>query len=144
MMHEGTTPNPTSDPDNPLVQAIMAESEFAAQTKAAVLEDEGIETYVFAAERSWTGGLSLDPLQNGVPVWVRQSDLERAKHILAQRIADSVDLDWDEVDVGEPEGELPDAPASVNFSRLIAILGWIAGVAIVLLAIAAVSWNLIP
>ena len=88
-----------------LVPAVIAEGEFAAQTKATLLRAEGIDAFVFSAERGWTGGMGL--VNQQVPVLVRREDVERAREILDQRIEDSVDLDWDEVDVGEREDKLP-------------------------------------
>ena len=90
-----------------LVPAVLADGEFAAETKAEVLRAEGIDAFVFAAERSWTGGLGLPGINQQVPVLVKREDVERARKILEQRIEDSVDLDWDEVDVGEREDKLP-------------------------------------
>lgn len=92
------------DPDE-LVPAVHARSEFEAHAQAAILREEGIESAVFAGERSWMGGGSLNRTE--VPVMVRREDAERARQLLTQRIADSVDLDWDEVDVGEREDALP-------------------------------------
>jgi len=118
--------------NDPLVQAAVAQSEFGAQTKAAVLQDEGIEAFVFLAERGWTGGLGISPSGPGVPVWVRKSDLQRAQDALKQRVEDSVDLDWNEVDVGEPEAmdDTPLVPSPVL--KTIITLGWLVAVAALL------------
>ncbi len=129
MVTNDLRPDLERDQDNPLVQAALAESEFAAQTKAAVLQDEGIEAFVFPAERSWTGGLAIAPSGGGVPVWVRKSDLERAKGALTRVIADSVDLNWDEVDVGEPEHEVNSSRTPKVLLQVIVVLGAIIAVA---------------
>lgn len=128
-------PDIEHDADDPLVQAVLAESEFAAQTKAAVLHEEGIEAFVFPAERAWTGGLAIAPSGMGVPVWVKQSDLDRAKSALNQRIADSVDLDWNEVDVGEAESNDTTSPPEATVVTVLVRAGFAIAVAIVALAI---------
>lgn len=136
MMEEKTFQPPHNDPDDPLVHAVLAESEFAAQTKAALLQDEGIDAYVFAGAQSWTGGLPLGLSTDGVPVWVRKSNLEQAKNILTQRIADSVDLDWDEVDVGEMEpADTGNSAGESGLLQLVVKFGWLIGVVIVLLGV---------
>ncbi len=83
------------------------ETEFEAQTKAVVLRSEGIECAVVHNAPSWTGQMSLSPTGRGAFVLVKRQDADQARKILEQRIDDSVDLDWDEVDVGEREDALP-------------------------------------
>jgi hypothetical protein len=85
-------------------------TEFEAQTKAAVLRSEGIECAVVCNAPSWTGQMSLSPTGRGAFVLVKRQDANQARQILKQRIDDSVDLDWDEVDVGEREDALPLRP----------------------------------
>ncbi|MCZ6817444.1 MAG: hypothetical protein O7F76_12215 [Planctomycetota bacterium] len=82
-------------------------TEFEAQTKAAVLRAEGIDCCVVHNAPSWTGQMSLSPTARGAFVLVKRQDADQARKILKQRIDDSVDLDWDEVDVGEREDTLP-------------------------------------
>ena len=133
MMKHDMTPDIQADKNDPLVQAVVAPSEFAAQTKAAVLQDEGIEAFVFSAERSWTGGLGISPSGAGVPVWVRRSMLERAQSALQQRIADSVDLDWDEVDVGEPEtADAESSSISSGVLKVVVTMGGLVALAAIL------------
>ena len=85
----------------------VVDTEFEAQTKAAVLESEGIDCRVITHTPSWSGSVNLSSSQHGSVVLVKQLDLERAKELLKKRVDDSVDLDWDEVDVGEREDSLP-------------------------------------
>ena len=93
---------------NELVPAAFAHDEFEAHTKATVLKSEGIDAFVFAAERMWLGiGLPQGVDARGVPVMVRRQDAEQARVLLEKKIADSVDLDWEEVDLGEREDALP-------------------------------------
>lgn len=92
----------TNAPDmDQLAEAFSAKSEFEAQVKAAVLKAEGVEAFVFPGATAWMGGMEV--LGKPIPVWVRRSDVDRAMGILAQATAESVDLDWNEVDVGEEE-----------------------------------------
>lgn len=94
---------------DPVTVATTA-TEFEAQTKAAVLEAEGINCRVVSNSPSWTGQLALSASGAGAVVLVAAEDADRAGDILKDRIADSVDLDWDEIDVGEREDTLPLRP----------------------------------
>ncbi len=94
---------------DPVTVATTA-TEFEAQTKAAVLEAEGITCRVVSNAPSWTGQIPLSPSGAGAVVLVAAADADRARDILKDRIADSVDLDWDEIDVGEREDTLPLRP----------------------------------
>ncbi len=87
-------------------------TEFEAQTKAAVLRSEGIDCTVTRNAPWWTGHVSISPTAWGVTVWVCRRDLKSAQGVLQQAIADSVDLDWDQVDVGEREDDLPLRPVN--------------------------------
>ncbi len=95
---------------NDMAVAATTATEFEAQTKAAVLRSEGIDCTVTRNAPSWTGHVSISPTAWGATVWVRRHDLQSALGVLHQAIADSVDLDWDEVDVGEREDDLPLRP----------------------------------
>ncbi len=89
------------------VPVATAATEFEAHTKATVLEAEGINCQVISNAPSWTGQIPLSPTGAGSVVMVAAADADRARDILKDRIADSVDLDWDEIDVGEREDTLP-------------------------------------
>ncbi len=89
----------TGNPDA-LVTLTVKPTEFEAEVLVAVLMSEGIEARSFAGHRvsmAFAGDLF------GVPVKVFAADLERASEVLKQNRQDSVDIDWDEVDVGTPE-----------------------------------------
>ena len=118
---------------NDLAVVVITETEFEAQTKAAVLRGEGIETMVTVNAPSWTGRMSISPTARGASVLVRREDLERARRLLDETLSDSVDLDWDEVDVGEREDTLPLHP--VNRMPLLAKVGF--AVALVILIMGA-------
>ncbi|MSR28449.1 MAG: hypothetical protein EXS03_02590 [Phycisphaerales bacterium] len=90
-----------------LVTVHLASTEFEAQTIVAVLVEREIDAVAFPSAMQTLGleGIGAQSL-GGVPVQVRERDLERAKSALRANkfLADSVD--WDQVDVGEED---PDA-----------------------------------
>jgi len=93
------------DDSDQLETLLVATSEFAANAIVVVLADAGIEARAFGTIQ---GGLGF-PLGHhatgwGTPVQVRSSDLESARLTLDQARQDSVDIDWDAVELGEPEG----------------------------------------
>jgi|GEM_PF-1323198 len=94
------------DPDG-LVDLTTARTEFEAETIAETLRGEGVPTEVFgisARTAQWELGINTD-----MKIVVRRKDVERAREILRANKADSVDLDWDEVDVGQPTAEVRQA-----------------------------------
>ena len=103
----------TLDPDQ-LVTLTTAPTDFAARVTASVLEDAGIEAFVFGSVGTAVG-LSLSTQAKGrygehiwgVPVQVRRQDAERAREVLLANRTDSVDIDWDQVELGEREDVLP-------------------------------------
>lgn len=86
---------------------------------ASMLRESGIEAFVFdtaAQTLQWDAPRIINPYL----VHVQRGDLERARQLIRSNREESVDLDWDEVDVGEPLDEtaasalqsaLPDRPA---------------------------------
>ena len=92
--------------DDPAV-VVRVPTEFEAQTIATILRADGIESTVSTDAPSWTGQMPLSPTARGSAVVVRGADLQRAQAILRESQQDSVDLDWEEVDVGEREDDLP-------------------------------------
>ncbi len=92
--------------DDPAV-VVRVPTEFEAHTIATILRSGGIETTVSTDAPSWTGQVPISPTARGSAVIVRRGDLQRAREVLRESEQDSVDLDWDEVDVGEREDDLP-------------------------------------
>jgi hypothetical protein len=119
------------DPDI-LVDLTTAASEFEAGVMVEALKGQGIPAQAFTAVGStmqWEIAMT-QPFR----VAVRRADLERAREALRAIKADSVDLDWDEVNTGEstPEDE-SGAPGWARTVRWVIIaLG--AGALLVLLA----------
>ena len=98
------------------VVAVRA-TEFEAATLVAILQDEGIPAAVSNNAPSWTGQMSISPTSRGASVLVREDDLERAREILARRESDSVDLDWDEVDVGERADDVQSTEDLISYTK---------------------------
>ena len=73
--------------------------EVAASVMANALEAEGIKTALTgvntASFRAEAPGL--------VNVMIRREDLDRARQILDEMRSDESEIDWENVDVGEPE-----------------------------------------
>ncbi|HRP64387.1 MAG TPA: DUF2007 domain-containing protein [Phycisphaerales bacterium] len=95
--------NPPQE-QNRLVTLLKARSEFEANILVAQLEDEGIEAFAFSAVH---GALPFGSKAFQIPVQVRESDLAAAKQFLRERATRSETLDWEDVEVGEREDELP-------------------------------------
>jgi len=123
-----------------LVTVHEAAGEFEARTVVAVLEDAGIEAFVFPL-----ANIPIpDPFRPGplgrVPVQVAASDAERARAAIAAARDDAGRIDWDEVDVGEPTPEVEAAlgrwPAPGRF-RFLALS--VVAIAVVLALVAILS-----
>ncbi len=105
-------------PDD-LVVLTSAASEIQAGLYASILNSNGIDAIgpnAAATTLRWEVS-SSDPYR----VYVRRADLERAREVLSRERADSVDLDWSEVDVGEPE---VGAPAAAPGGKSSPFLRW--------------------
>lgn len=86
---------------NKLVEVRRVTNEFEAGIIVALLQDAGIQSRAVdfdGASRGIFGAASFYPRS----VLVRRQDAERADELLTKRREESVDLDWDEVDVGDP------------------------------------------
>ncbi len=81
-----------------------AKSEFEANLIVSTLAEEGIEAHTYTRFRQ---ALPFHSHFSGIPVQVRAADEIAAREALDRRAADSVDLDWNELDVGEREDHLP-------------------------------------
>ncbi|HVZ93298.1 MAG TPA: hypothetical protein VG797_02195 [Phycisphaerales bacterium] len=109
------------DPDA-LVPLTTALNYFEAETIAQVLRAEDIPAFVqsnAATALGWSAPINATE----IAVQVRQRDLERARLILDTNKQDSVDIDWSEVDVGDPvdpmTGHKPKAHAAVKQATFI-------------------------
>ena len=124
----------TEEEASDLVTLTTAETPFEAHTVVMVLKNAGIEAAAY--DKADAGfGFSLSPGVKSVPVQVRREDLERARDALKTNISDSVDLDWDEVELGEREDNLPlTAPGRTPALAKIAFVAVALGAALMLLS----------
>ncbi len=91
---------------NDLITVATPPSEVLAQVLVDALNDAGIKAVAFS---SASGGTGLPFPEGGTPggiaVQVPEKDVERAKAIVAEVGTEGGEIDWDNVDVGEPEDE---------------------------------------
>lgn len=88
-----------------LVELRRCANEFQAGIIHAILEDAGIRSTVGTTEKTLPGVFGLSGFREAV-VMVRAEDLDRARATLDARREESVDLDWSEINVGEPADPL--------------------------------------
>ena len=81
----------TESPEDDLQTVATVKSEFEAHAVIAVLKDAGIEAFAFGY------------VKQALPLDMKFMNVAE----LRQNVSDSVDLDWDEVDVGEREDNVP-------------------------------------
>ncbi len=134
-----------------LVPVTDAAGAAEAHIIASMLREAGVDAFVFDTA---TQTLPWQEVQfiNPYSVHVQRSDLERAQQLIKSNREESVDLDWDEVDVGE----VSDDPASLKTNLKMAALlrvaarhvwqDWflIISVAIIILIVATalIAWGL--
>ncbi|MEM9167645.1 MAG: DUF2007 domain-containing protein [Planctomycetota bacterium] len=141
---------------NTLVPAVDAPGPAAAHAMASALRDAGIEAFVFDTAKTalqWEAPGIIAPYQ----VHVARADLEHARAVLEQNRDDSIDIDWSEVDVGQPEDETarevaghahapwmtatryrPARDAAFNATK-IGLVGWVLGGAVLALIAAVIT-----
>lgn len=115
-----------SMPETPddLVELRTVVNELEAGMIESVLGEAGIPASHRTAKGIYLamGMSSLNPST----VLVRRGDVERAEEVLSANRKDSVDIDWDEVDVGEPEDRVAAAgvaPVARSRTRKKAVRG---------------------
>jgi len=129
------------EPSDDLVVLRTAPTLFEAKLIVAVLADAEIDAT--ARDHAMDAfGFSLSTAANGIPVLVRAGDLDRARSELERRWRESVDIDWDQLDPGEREDDLPfHAPGRIPPLARIAIVVTAFAVALACLAMASsVFW----
>ncbi|MDP6986993.1 MAG: hypothetical protein QGG74_03005 [Phycisphaerales bacterium] len=121
----------TEDPDQ-LVTITTATSEFVAHILVAILDDAGIDAFSFGSTGTTLGvtGQSTNP-RWGVPIQVRRRDIDAAKATLQANRRDSVDIDWDMVDVGTSAEE----GAPHHGPPLAARVAWLVAAAVMVLGL---------
>lgn len=127
----------STDPDT-LVDVISARSEFEASVMVEALKARDIPAFSIA-----NAGMTLQwevAASNPFRVSVRRKDVEAAKEILRSVQADSVDIDWSEVDVGVSQDTAPSAAARDDSKT--ESFGWLSGWGPALLICAVLLWLL--
>jgi len=126
------------DPDI-LVPFTTARTEFEASAIAAALRSEGIPAEVFATAGNALGWEAA--MTNPIRVMVRRRDVDSASGVLKAIRAESIDIDWNDVDVGEPEADSSASGRPVRriggFSEPMALVRRVGGV---LLFFAMLAW----
>ena len=105
---------------------------FEAESLAIVLRDRGIDAWVF----EHPGDLQMGSVSK-IPLRVRASELEEAKSALEANIADSVDIDWDEVVGADGESSSSRSQRSGPRMPIAAKIGWLVAVILVILSLLA-------
>ena len=88
----------SSDPNNPEV-VTSVQNEIEASGIVASLADHGIQA---TTTGGFTAGFRAEA-PGEVQIVVKSEDLARAKQLLAEIEQQRSDVDWSQVDVGEPE-----------------------------------------
>jgi hypothetical protein len=121
------------DPDI-LVTLTTARTEFEGSNIVAALEARGIPARVYGLAGTALGWeiASTDP----ICVVVRRADLAAARAALSLARDESVDIDWNDVDVGEPVDETVHRGSEAPAESPGAQLRWLVVVALVLVLLA--------
>lgn len=120
----------------------QAANEFEAGVLSSVLDEAGVPNRVIEGDGASLGVFGATGFRPRSVV-VAAADADRARAALDAKKADSVDIDWDEVDVGEPAdplaariaGRPDDAPRASRAVRVAVVLA-------VIVAAAGAAWLL--
>jgi hypothetical protein len=118
-----------------LVTIVTPQTEFEANILAIVLRDNGIDAFVFALPAIGIG-VNLSHGTVGVPLQVRQEDVEVAKQILIDNKRNSIDIDWDELGLSgsdEIQDRFRPMPITAQIAFFCAVLALLAGLLVVIL-----------
>ena len=125
-----------NDRNDDLVTLLTATSEFAANSLVIVLEDAGIPAFAFSSAQNIFGVTGMSGNLLSTAVQVRREDLERAKAALESNRIDSVDIDWDAIDVGEPVEQIrpprSGLPLMATLGMVVAALALLSGLILAL------------
>ena len=116
--------------EDDLVVLIRTGGDGEAFALAALLDEAGIEALVVEYTPPGLTGV-LGPGLAGAVLRVREGDRERARRVLED--AASVDIDWDEVDLGDRDDRLPlhrpgRMPIAARIAFVVAVIVVAAGV----------------
>lgn len=125
----------TQDPQE-FVELFSRTTELEAEIAAAALRNRGFDVQVVGG--LLTGFRAEAPVR--ARVMVRRAELQAAKAAWEETRADSVDIDWSQVDVGEPEPRSGATGGQWSFSRrslTVAVVMGFCAFAVVLVAFSA-------
>jgi len=111
-----------------LVTLFCPPTEFEANVLAIVLKDNGIEAFVFATPTMGVG-VGLNAGRLGVPIQVKREDLEMARQILLDNKQHSVDIDWNELGVGDDDDSVfvpKPMPIAAKVALVFVVLAFVA------------------
>lgn len=94
-----------TDPDDQLVELTTRPNELDAGLICEVVRAGGVECVTRQASGAALGIFGASSF-NPISVMVRRGDLTAARRLLEHRRSESVDIDWSEVDVGEPADDI--------------------------------------
>ncbi|MFM9956803.1 MAG: hypothetical protein ACKVZJ_01895 [Phycisphaerales bacterium] len=94
-----------TDPENQLVELTTRPNELDAGLLCEVLRSGGVECVTRQANSAALGIFGASSF-NPIAVMVRAGDFITAQRLLENRRSESVDIDWNEVDVGEPADDI--------------------------------------
>ena len=117
-----------------LVTVAEAPDPLSAEAIAAILRDARIETYVVRPPAPGLGPV-ISPELLKVPVRVHSADLVAARRVLATRVEESADIDWDEI--GPADGSDGPLPRRRGMP-LLAMAGWALAASIIVLLLVTV------
>ena len=125
-----------NDRNDDLVTLLTATSEFAANSLVIVLEDAGIPAFAFSPAQNVFGVTGMSGNLLNTAVQVRREDLDRARAALESNRIDSVDIDWDAIDVGEPVEQIraprSGLPLMATLGMIVAVLALLSGLVLAL------------
>lgn len=90
--------------DDDPVPVASVRTDFEANVIAESLRSRGVEARVISHSGAMLS--AYNPSPNAIQVLVRAGDEHRARAALEEARSDSLDIAWDEIDVGEPEDAL--------------------------------------
>jgi len=101
-----------------LVTLMTVPSEFEANLLAIVLRDNGIKAFVFGTSAL---GIGIPNNRLGAQLQVQQDDVIKATQVLTANKRDSMDIDWDELELAGSNAKVHE-PATMSLPAKIAFL----------------------
>ena len=87
------------------VDLITVPNEVEAGVIRSVLEDAGIESWTLTSANTPVGIWGASAF-NFTTIQVLETEYDRAQEVLNRTREESIDLNWESIDIGEPEDEL--------------------------------------